>query len=191
MSMKSIVLLSGPIAVGKSSVATELVSAHGFRSIRTGPFLAALATSTGIGTSRTDLQQLGDKLDRDTEYRWVIDEVAASAFDASPDVQCWLLDCVRKAQQVAHFRAQFGSLVLHVHFTAPEGVLEARYESRRAQLTEPVLHPPYAAAICHANEVAARGLVSLADLVLDLADASPRDVALAIVSRFDQGVSNA
>lgn len=186
MTPSSIVLLSGPIAVGKSSVASELVGAHGFHSIRTSQFLVALATSSGTGTSRSDLQELGDEFDRKTDFRWVIDRVAVPAFRANPQVHRWLVDSVRKRAQVAHFRESFREGVLHVHFTAPECILEPRYESRRMQLQESgAEQPSYTAAIAHANEVAARELHAAADLVVDLSQVCARDAALVIVHRLE------
>jgi adenylosuccinate synthase len=159
--MKSIVLLSGPIAVGKSSVAKELVSAHGFRVLRTSPFLLKVAADRSLKGDRAGLQDLGDGLDRDTDFRWVIDDVAAPALVAEPDVEYWLLDSARKKRQVDHFRARFGNAVLHVHLTAAEDVLEARYESRRTRL---VRLPSYASAIAHPNEVSTPAVNHTANL---------------------------
>jgi chloramphenicol 3-O-phosphotransferase len=185
--MKSIVLLSGPIAVGKSSVAKELVDVHGFHLLRTSPHLFKLATDRGLKSDRAGLQNLGDSLDGTTDFGWVIDEVAAPALLAAPEVDYWLLDCVRKQRQVEHFRARFGCAVLHLHLTAPEDVLAARYENRRAQENGSVVAPSYASAIAHPNELAARELSSVADIVIDLSTKSPERAALEIAHRFKGG----
>lgn len=189
--MKSIVLLSGPIAVGKSSVAKELVDGHGFRLLRTSPFLLKVAAGRGLRGDRACLQDLGDGLDHDTDFRWVIDDVTAPALLAAPEVQYWLLDSIRKKRQVEHFRARFGSAVLHVHFTAPEEVLAARYETRRTQGDSSVVLQSYASAIAHPNEVAARELSSVADAVIDLSEKSSDRTALEISRRSKGGEGRA
>jgi hypothetical protein len=189
--MQSIVLLSGPIAVGKTSVAKELVSVYGFRVLRTSPFLLKVAADRGLKGDRSGLQNLGDDLDRVTDFRWVIDDVAAPALVAEPYAEYWLLDSVRKKRQVDHFRARFGSAVLHVHLTAAEDVLEARYESRRAQGADVAPLPSYASAIAHPNEASARELVGVADVVVDLSKASSDRAAVEISRTSKAGAGNA
>ena len=73
-----------------------------------------------------------------------------------------------------HFREAFGPLVLHVHLTAPEEVLQRRYELRLATAGEAT---PYAAAIQHENERASRSLSEFADLVLDTSTLTPLELA--------------
>jgi len=189
--MKSIVLLSGPIAVGKSSVAKELVDAHGFRLLRTSPFLLRVACDRGLKSDRAGLQDLGDSLDGATDFGWVIDDIAAPAVLGAPQVDYWLFDCVRKKRQVERFRARFGNAVLHLHLTAPDDLLAARYENRHAQGNSSVVIPTYASAIAHPNEVAARELSSLADAVIDLSATSSERAALEIVRRSKAGENRA
>src|SRR3546814_17738710 len=97
-----LLLLSGPLAVGKSSIAKELVGGHQFSIIQTGRFLLARAQEMNGGASRADLQALGDSLDAETDYRWVV-AVAQLALQRSPTVDLLLLDRVRKKPQMTHF----------------------------------------------------------------------------------------
>lgn len=159
-----LVLISGPVAVGKTSVRQALMSFHGFEYVRSSAYLIDFAGKQGFGIGRTELQNLGDELDRRTDYRWVVDEVARPAFAASPGQQRWLVDAVRKGRQIEHFRAAYGRAVVHVHLMAAESILSARYASRQSVGADTT---SYEAAIQHENEIAARSLIRLADLVLD------------------------
>lgn len=181
--MKSLVLFSGPVAVGKSAVASVLIENHGFARIRSGPYLQELATQLGKGHSRAELQGLGNELDVETDYRWLIDQVAASAIFANPDRELWLLDSVRKERQVLHFRDRYGPRLLHLHFTAPEKVLRARYEQRMALGGEYAGNTPYSTASKHPNEQSARALSASADCVIDLHQTSPDEAANAIAEQ--------
>lgn len=57
--MKFMLLLSGSIASGKSSVANELISLYGFHSVGTGRYLAGLCQDIGLKNNRRNLQDLG------------------------------------------------------------------------------------------------------------------------------------
>lgn len=180
----NILVLSGPVAVGKSTVSEELATAYGFQRIRSGEFLMRLATEKAIDVCRASLQRLGDELDDSTDYQWLIDEVAAPIIRARPDVERWLLDSVRKIRQVEHFRARFPNLVLHAHLTADEAVLEDRYAQRLAIGKEYVGCTSYSDAIAHPNEIAARKLIEIADLVIDVEALTSTQIAYLISERL-------
>lgn len=174
--IEMLVLLSGPIAVGKTSVRQELVSAHQFDYVRSSAYLKDLASTQDrtLRDQRTELQQLGDQLDLETDYKWVLDRVAYPGFLAYPMQKRWLVDAVRKKRQVEHFREAFGPRVFHVHLTAAEEVLRQRYEHRLAKEEDAI---SYDRAIDHDNERASRSLINCADLVLDTGSASPPAIA--------------
>lgn len=178
-----LLLLSGPLAVGKSSIAKELVENHQFSTIQTGRFLLARVQELNGGASRADLQALGDSLDTETDYRWVV-AVAQLAMARSPIVDRWLFDSVRKKRQIDHFRSQYGDKVHHVHLTAPDEVLQKRYEARLTGGGEYSGNTPYVMAIRHPNEIAARQLQKVADYVIDLS----RIDAQAGVQRLIEGL---
>ena len=180
--MKLLLLLSGPVAVGKSAVATTLVQDHGFQSIKSSTHLKSLAADRGLTVSRTALQQLGDILDEQTDFGWLIEDVAGPAIDGQPHRDFWLLDCVRKKRQVEHFRDRFGADVLHVHLNASEEVLEKRYADRLAAGGE-TGNVDYPSAKAHPNEIAARNLIEIADLVIDLGDTPAQAAASAILGK--------
>ncbi len=180
--IEMLVLLSGPIAVGKTTLRQALMKAHGFEYVQSSAYLIELADSRGASTARSNLQELGDELDQATDYKWVLNEVAAPAMAAHPEHRRWLVDAVRKRRQVEHFRGEFGRVALHVHLIAPEDVLQRRYESRAVALDTAGGATPYKLAIEHPNEVAARALISMADLVIDTEMTEPRAAAAQILA---------
>jgi predicted kinase len=171
--VETILLLSGPLAVGKTCVRDRLVAAHGYTNIRSSDYLRELAAKDDGASDRLGLQELGDRLDRETDHKWLLDDVAKPLIASRPDVTRWLVDAVRKRRQVEHFRCAFGVAVMHVHLEAEEDVLRQRYESR-ADKTGSTGN--YAEAIDHDNEKQARGLKQLADCVISTDLHSPDEV---------------
>lgn len=175
-SLEMLVLLSGPVAVGKTTLRQALMASHGFEQVRSSAYLKQLAEQRSLAGERTGLQDLGDELDRLTDYRWLLDEVAKPGLAALPEQRRWLVDAVRKHRQVEHFRAAYGDAVLHVHLNASEEVLRRRYAERRDATT-------YDAAIRHDNEIASRSLIEIADFVIDTGSTSAEEGAQQIIAR--------
>ena len=125
--LEFLVLLSGPLAVGKTTLREQLVLEHDFDYVRSGRYLLDLAEREALDGRRRGLQDLGDELDRKTDFKWLLEDVAMPGFQANPERSRWLVDAVRKPKQVKHFRNAFGTAVLHVHLTATEDVLKTRY----------------------------------------------------------------
>lgn len=186
-----VLLLSGPVSVGKTTLRDLLMSHHGFGAIRSSAYLREVAARQAGGTGRLDLQELGDALDLQTGYRWVVDSVARPAMAAEPGRKRWLFDSVRKKRQVEHFRAAFGAAAFHLHLDAPEDVLRARYEQRLLEQGEPV-EGAYDRAVTHDNEQQSRGLIHLADATVQAFFGSSEEVlaqALAVIRRKLPAVS--
>jgi adenylosuccinate synthase len=173
MDIHRVILLGGPICGGKSSVAAELLSEFGYHKISSSNFLrkqlgAALLTEN----ERTLLQNAGDQLDEETDYRWVVDQVALPTVAANSDQKLWLFDAARKPRQVEHFRKAFGQALLHCHIAASEAALRKRYEERTSSVDT-----PYSVACAHPNEIAARALSHLADEIFLTDELSAREIA--------------
>jgi len=153
-----ILLLSGPFRVGKSTLADALIDEQGFRKISSGGYLRSLLENGDSG-DRATLQELGDRLDTETDYRWLIDPLARRTISESPDQSRWLIDAVRKARQVEHFRAEFSGAVRHVHLSADEPILQSRYTEGLDAYRRDLAHP---------NEQSSRSLGVIADLTVDM-----------------------
>lgn len=173
MSLQVILLVSGPIAVGKTSIRDYLVENLGYLAIQSSTYLKELAVAKGISLERANLQMLGDLLDLETDFSWVVSEVAVPQIRAKPVQQLWIFDAVRKPEQVGHFRNQFGTSVRHVHFTCSESILKQRYDSR-CRSDDGVA---YEIAIDHPNERSSRSLSEIADIVICLDELNSADAA--------------
>lgn len=159
-----IIIVSGPIGVGKSSIVADLIERFSFRKLSSGAYLNSLAEQLGQAPTRLNLVQLGDQLDDDTDYRWVVDKVAVPTIRNSPDNERWVFDSVRKRSQVAHFNAEFPGQVCHIHFSAKEETLKNRYCARSR---ESDIATSYETAIDTNNEREARSLQEIADIVIE------------------------
>jgi adenylosuccinate synthase len=182
---KSLLLLSGPIAVGKTAVRDELVANHRFDYVRSGRYLTEMANKRSLTVGRTSLQDLGDQLDEETDFHWLLDDVIVPALNEKFDVDRWIVDAVRKPEQVRHIRQMAGDpVVLHIHLTAPEPVLERRYETRRAMQPQNLDSIPYHVAVKHPNETISRGLYQIADEVYDTELIGPREIGIRVSNWF-------
>lgn len=179
MTVKRLLLLSGAICAGKSSVARALKENHGFSGISSGGYLWACVRQGAGLDMRSRLQETGDRLDFETDFAWVVDSVAIPALAANPSVENWLFDAVRKSRQIEHFRARFGEIVRHVHLLAPEDVLQERY----AAGFEPG-DASYVTAIAHPNEIAARSLDAMADKTFDTTAVTATVIATRIIAAW-------
>jgi adenylate kinase family enzyme len=168
---KLVLLLSGPIACGKSELAKALVDKHHFKAIKSGVYLQELAAERNIEVSRRALQEIGDDLDEATNFDWIVERVAGPLIAANEQHDFWLMDSVRKERQVEHFRHRYGDKILHVHLSVPEEHLKARYDVRRLRPDSFECMTSYEDAVQHPNEVASRALISIADVVLTELDA--------------------
>jgi adenylosuccinate synthase len=167
--LKPVFLVSGPIAVGKSVFTAELVHRFGARRVST----RALLIRASGSEDRETLIKLGDQLDIETSGKWVLEQFLAETGGA-PEENIWLVDAVRTLDQVAHFREKFGKRIVHVHLTAPIGVLRERYAARDAALKE---FASYDEAKKHgATESIIEQLAGVADVVLDTHHSSPQSL---------------
>ncbi|WP_431146534.1 AAA family ATPase [Pseudomonas alvandae] len=172
-----IVLLSGPIAVGKTSLREKLISDFDFHTIQSSTYLKDLATTRKIDPTRHNLQELGDSLDRESNFRWIVDNVALPLISSNPSYSRWIIDAVRKPEQVEHFRDAFGDSVLHVHLTSTEEILESRYNARKKSENSSDRNIPYNEVTSHPNEQCSRSLITLANIVIDTSKLSPLEAA--------------
>lgn len=179
--MKRLLLLSGPMASGKTSVSVNLQERYGFVPISSGSFLRQKLTAQNHPLDRHRLQELGDALDRDTDFSWLIDSVAIPAIQSQPEAENWLLDAARKPRQVELFRNRFLGAVRHVHILAPESVLLQRYAERGLDHLA-----QYHAAILHPNEQSARSLAGLADKILDTDKLNPSEITDQIMEIWEK-----
>lgn len=174
---RQIIVLSGPVGVGKSTLATALVARFGVTHIRTQDLLRS---RTGAAPERGALQKAGAALDKDTRGAWLAQELARPVTELPPDARV-LVDAARLATQIEAVRKAFGQTVVHVHLTAPLTELATRYAIRRGGLAE---LPSYDAVRADKTEAQIETLASHADLVVNTLRSTPEDIVVRIASHL-------
>lgn len=124
---KLIVLLSGSVASGKSTLGQQLAEQFGAKVIKTWQLLKEI--SPDVGMNREDLQTLGERLDRETDGRWVAEAIGRLATEIPRDAFI-VVDSVRIQEQTDWIRRGFGGSVVHVYLEASHDDLERRYSKR-------------------------------------------------------------
>ena len=154
-----LIVLSGPIGVGKTAFGDSLVDLFGAKRLSTKRWLLA---NTECENDRGSLQQAGASQDAATGGAWVV-KVVEDAI-AGGDGDLLLLATARVAGQARALRDRYGDDVFHVHLNADSAELRRRYATRKSELKE---YPTYAEARRHETEAQVGTLAALADAVLD------------------------
>ena len=126
-----IVVLSGPVGAGKSTLGRALASHYDAAYVRTQQLMRDHADdhSVDLPAERRALQQYGDKLDRETNGGWVAEAVSATLARLESSQRLVIVDAVRRLDQIQALRDAFPR-VDHIHVSAPEAVLDTRYRER-------------------------------------------------------------
>lgn len=165
-----VILLSGPISAGKTTLATGLTERYGVYKVKTGELLRQRFPR--LRETRGALQRAGEQLDIETDHGWVAQDVLriVSNFDDNGVVA---VDSVRTARQVAAFRDAFGARIVHMHLTAPMSTLENRYRARTGPLRE---FTEYTQVRRDPTERNVETLAAIADIAVNTERSSPDDV---------------
>lgn len=187
-----IVVLSGPVGAGKSTLGRNLAESFEVDYIRTQELIADAAAIKGdvLAADRRAMQEYGDNLDRSTGERWVAEGVAETVARGQADQEFVIVDAVRTVGQIDALRDAFPARVVHIHVYAPIDVLVERYKHRQdSGLTELANYGEVAA---NATEANVTSLAEDADVAIDTARSSERDVlaraiaALSLTSSRDE-----
>jgi adenylosuccinate synthase len=171
-----IVVLTGPIGGGKTTLGDALAERFAFLMVKTRELI--VAARPRVAVERQALQRAGDALDRETGGAWVADQLARLVVAGSEEAT-WIVDSARRPQQIEAIRVAFGKRVTHVHVTAPYDVLERRYAERSGPVAEV---PSYREAVRNATERLVPHLARIADVVIDTERCTPEDVLVRAAS---------
>jgi adenylosuccinate synthase len=167
---KIIVLLSGSVASGKSTLATLLEEHFGFEIVKTWQLLKTVKPE--VSQDRESLQALGEELDRQTQGRWVVEELD-KVIRTKTDAMI-VIDSVRIQGQIDFVRRGFGASVKHIHLAAPNETLARRYKARTGKAIKEFAS--YDEVLKNDTERAVPELAGTADIVVDTNQNTPQDV---------------
>lgn len=170
--MNRIVVLSGQINSGKTTLARGLEATCGMPILSTKRALETRLISEGV-RDRKGLQAEGAKLDVETGGSWVVQELEVF-LRSHPGAKEVVVDSARIAGQVKSIRDAFGSRVVHVHLTAPPDVLRRRHARKVRGATDHGV--TYASAKDDETERQVENLAEIADAVIDTDRCTVEDV---------------
>ena len=124
----SLVVLSGPVASGKTTLAEDLALLESAQHLRTSALISA---SVGRELGRSELQRLGLTADFQGGT-WLVDAVRELA-SRSPAGSTIVVDAARTLDQVRQLRQAASGVwrLLHVHLRGDDRQLAERHQARQ------------------------------------------------------------
>ncbi len=174
-----LIVISGYVSSGKSTLAQGLSDRFGIDVRRTKDWLSRRASSGG-DLDRKQLQRYGEELDTETRGRWIVEELTTDLPGLTTGTV--ILDSVRTKEQVDLLREAFGPIVTHVHLTASRTELERRFEVRRTLNNREVA--TYDVVRESRTEQQVDSLKSIADIVIDTERCTTADVLVRAASHL-------
>ncbi len=171
---KSIILLSGEIACGKTEFSKKLKELFNFSILSSKDALVEIANQKYQGkipNEREFLQKFGRTMDKSTEGGWILNHY--QSFLNSNNLI--LIDSVRIKEQISSFRKAYGLSVFHIHLYAPADVRRSRFIQRRREidfLSELQAKEKFDQYSSDPTEKNVHQLEDIADLVINTTDSS-------------------
>jgi adenylosuccinate synthase len=180
MSQRLVVVVSGPVAGGKSALAQALADRFAGVRLSTRELLMP-RLAPGEAPTREALQRIGAGLDAETDGRWVVDRMSRRIYDAPEDLV--VIDSARIRGQVDGLRQAFGPEVRHVHITASQETCAARYEERRSR-SEVQESATYDEVTSDSTEAQVDSLSPMADIAVDTDRDGREDVVIRVAAQL-------
>jgi adenylosuccinate synthase len=168
---QTIVVLSGPVASGKTTLGKTLCLRHGGYRFSTHELISD-EFGRDATPDRAAFQALGERLDKQTDGRWVADALGRRLTEVPEDALV-VVDSARIAPQIDGLRAAYGRRIVHVHLWAPLDELAKRYKHRRRKFRE---MSSYDEVRRDPTEAKVEQLKDDADIVINTLHCSPGDV---------------
>ena len=176
--MQQIILLSGQVGAGKTTLASKLETRFGYRHFKTKDFLVLRCQE--IQLERSALQKFGEHLDTKTGGSWVLEHVE-SYLRVEKDISPIVVDSVRHVGQIDAVRKAYGRRVVHVHLEADLKELERRYANRQTAIKE---LPSYQLVQQNKTERKVNELSDFADIVIRTDRCTADDVLVRVASHL-------
>src|ERR1700733_608567 len=174
-----IVLLSGGVSSGKSTLSEKLREQYGFELLKTKTVIQERAKKElgrELTPSRRAMQNFGDSLDVRTDGKWVLQALTSFIRKSSSSSERIVVDAVRILKQIVAIRKAYGFPVVHIHLKAPDDVLAVRYSERKNSGLKEL--SSYAAVERNRTEARVNELEDSADVVIDTARCTAADVLI-------------
>ena len=178
---RQIVILSGHVCAGKTTLATKLAAEFGFHHVKTWNFIKQRGEHLNL--HRSTLQEFGEQLDRKTSGAWVRDDLQKIERNEDPETQI-VVDSVRHPGQIEFLRKAYGRRIVHVHLTAPIPRLEQRYTERKSHQTEIAELSRYSEVLANPTEAKVEELADTADVVVNSDLCNADDVVVRVASHL-------
>ena len=179
--VKKIVVLSGKVCSGKTTLATLLRDRFGARVFRTKDYLQVLSPKTEL--ARDVMQKLGERLDVKTKGNWVCEGLMKFIMiEGEGDTNLVVVDAVRISSQIDAVRKGYRGKVVHIHLDAPYQELDERYKRRKTTAIRE-LHS-YREVQQDPTEAKVGKLSEMADVVIDTKRCTKDDVMVKAASRL-------
>lgn len=183
---KIILVISGAIASGKTTLAQKLEENFRFKILKTRDALETLAKKRLKGTisDRSFLQRFGRELDEANDGKWVLDYFHNDFGFSLSKESLYVIDAIRISKQIEHFRKAYGYIVYHIHLTASTNVLKERFLNREEvrDLSPKQALEKYTEAINDPTEKQVHTLADEADLTIDTELSTKDDVYIRAAS---------
>jgi adenylosuccinate synthase len=177
---RKIVILSGSVSSGKTTLAENLVRRFAASLFKTRHFLQKRG-GPGVASARDALQEFGEKLDKSTKGKWVCDDFLEAAATLPQDALA-VLDSLRMLGQINAIREAYGPRVVHVHLTASLQELRARYARRQSDDIKELAS--YDEVLANRTERNVPKLEQFADVVIETDHCTKQDVLIRVASHL-------
>ena len=177
---KKIVLISGSVASGKTTLTENLRSRFDqIQILKTKEVIKSIAlkkTGKEIELERRSMQEFGERLDRETNGQWVRDALRRLLGRLGPlePEAIVIVDAVRIPEQIRAIRRAYGFSVLHIHLQTPVDILDQRYRGRRYSGLKEL--PSFSEVERNETESRVKQLEIAADVVIDTKLSRKEDV---------------
>src|SRR5882724_3185675 len=175
---KLIVLLSGNVSAGKTTLSDGLRRQYNSTIVKTKDVLKDLALKKlrrELPSERKALQEFGADQDNETHGEWVLSALKKHITDAKVGQEdVVVVDAVRILPQIKAIRKGYQFAVKHVHLEAPPAALTHRYRNRGSTSVREL--PKYADVGQNPTESRVATLRQSADFVVDTERCTPEDV---------------
>lgn len=176
-----IVILTGPVCSGKTTLSKNLAIRFGSLQFRTRDGIVRRVGS-GLERDRRALQELGESLDTETNGNWTCEDIS-DFLQKRSDGSILVIDSPRSEIQIHAIRRNFRVKIVHIHLTAALSVLERRYSSRNQDAFLEL--DTYNEVQKNRTEALVESLANIADIVIETDHRSEEEITLMIASMLN------